>query len=247
MKVAIVTGAQQGIGRAIAVGLARQGAAVAINYLDDPAAADVVAKEIQAGGGRCCAVQGDVSRAADVERLVSAAEKELGEVDVLVNNAGIFPRVDFLELSESVWDKVHGVNLKGTFLCAQAVARRLVKRRAPGAIVNVTSMAAYRGSPRGVHYVASKGGVVGFTRALALELAPHGIRVNAVAPGLSDTAQPRDGHSEAELRDMAELIPLGRIAQPESVADVALFLASDAARHMTGQVVHVNGGMYLGG
>ena len=247
MKVAIVTGAQQGIGRAIALGLARQGAAVAINYLDDRPAADAVAKEIQAGGGRCCAVQADVSRAADVERLVSAAEKELGEVDVLVNNAGIFPRVDFLELSESVWDKVHGVNLKGTFLCAQAVARRLVKRRAPGAIVNVTSMAAYRGSPRGVHYVASKGGVVGFTRALALELAPHGIRVNAVAPGLSDTAQPRDGHGEAELNDMAQLIPLGRMAQPESIADVALFLASDAARHMTGQVVHVNGGMYLGG
>jgi NAD(P)-dependent dehydrogenase (short-subunit alcohol dehydrogenase family) len=247
MKVAIVTGAQQGIGRAIALGLAREGTAVAINYLDDRHAAGAVAESIRSGGGRCCTVQGDVSRAADVERLVSTAEKELGEVDVLINNAGIFPRVDFLELSESEWDKVHDVNLKGTFLCSQAVARRLVKRRAPGAIVNVTSMSAYRGTPRGVHYAASKGGVVGFTRALALELAPHGIRVNSVAPGLSDTAQPRDGHSEAELKDMAELIPLGRMAQPESIADVALFLASDAARHMTGQVVHVNGGMYLGG
>ncbi len=247
MKVAIVTGAQQGIGRAIALGLAREGTAVAINYLDDREAADALAELIQAGGGRCCTVQGDVSRAAHVERLVSTAEKELGEVDVLINNAGIFPRVDFLDLSESEWDKVHDVNLKGTFLCSQAVARRLVGRRAQGAIVNVTSMSAYRGTPRGVHYAASKGGVVGFTRALALELAPHRIRVNAVAPGLSDTAQPRDGHSEAELKDMAEQIPLGRMAQPESVADVALFLASDAARHMTGQVVHVNGGMYLGG
>ena len=246
-KVALVTGAQQGIGRAVALGLARRGAAVAINYLDDPDAAEAAASEIRRAGHRCIVVQADVSKTADVARLLATAEKELGGVDVLVNNAGVFPRAAFLDLTEPDWDLVHGVNLKGSFLCAQAVARRLVERHAPGAIINVSSMAAYRGSPRGVHYVASKAGVVGLTRAMALELAPHGIRVNAVAPGLSDTAQPRDGHSEAELAQMAQAIPLGQMAQPESVAEVTVFLASDAARHMTGQVVHVNGGQFLGG
>ena len=244
---ALVTGAQQGIGRATALRFAREGANVALNYLDDAQAAEVAAKEIRDAGRRCVVVQGDVSRAADVERMVATAERELGGVDVLVNNAGVFPRAAFLELTEKQWDLVHGVNLKGAFLCAQAVARRLVARRASGAIVNLASSAAYRSSPRGVHYVASKAGVVGLTRAMALELASHGIRVNAIAPGLTDTAQPRDGNSEAEIQEMARQVPLGRMGQPEDVAGIAVFLASEEARHLTGQVVHVNGGQYLGG
>lgn len=246
-KVALVTGAQQGIGRAIALGLARQGADLAINYLDDLEAAEALAKEIRIGGRRCIAIQADVSRAADVEQLVAKTERELGGVDVLINNAGMFPRARFLELTERMWDMVQSVNVKGAFLCAQAVARQLVGRRARGVIVNLSSMSAYRGAPRGVHYVASKAGLIGLTRAMALELAPYDIRVNAIAPGLTDTAQPRDGHSEAEIGEMARLVPLGRMAKPEHVANVALFLASDAACHMTGQVVHVNGGQYLGG
>jgi len=244
---ALVTGAQQGIGRATALRFAREGANVALNYLDDAQAAEVAAKEIRDAGRRCVVVQGDVSRTADVERMVATAERELGGVDVLVNNAGVFPRAAFLELTEKQWDLVHGVNLKGAFLCAQAVARRLVARRASGAIVNLASSAAYRSSPRGVHYVASKAGVVGLTRAMALELASHGIRVNAIAPGLTDTAQPRDGNSEAEIQEMARQVPLGRMGQPEDVAGIAVFLASEEARHLTGQVVHVNGGQYLGG
>jgi NAD(P)-dependent dehydrogenase (short-subunit alcohol dehydrogenase family) len=244
--VALITGGQQGIGRAVALALAREGADVALNYLDDPGGAERVAAEIRAAGRRCLPVQGDVSRAGDVAALVDAAEHGLGPVDTLVNNAGIFPRSAFLELAEAEWDRVHGVNLKGSFLTAQAVARRLVARGAAGAIVNLASSAAYRSSPRGAHYVASKAGVVGLTRAMALELAPHGIRVNAIAPGLTDTAQPRHGHSEADVQAMARQVPLGRMGQPDDVAAVAVFLASDAARHITGQVIHVNGGAYLG-
>jgi 3-oxoacyl-[acyl-carrier protein] reductase len=245
-RVALVTGGQQGIGRAVAVALAREGADVVLNYFDDADAAAGVAKEIRGLGRRCVPVPADVSRATDVAALVATAEKEVGPVDLLVNNAGTFPRTPFLDLTEAEWDRVHGVNLKGSFLVAQAVARRLVARSAAGAIVNLASSAAYRSSPRGAHYVASKAGVVGLTRAMALELAPHGIRVNAIAPGLTDTAQPRAGHSEEELREMARQVPLGRMGQPEDVASVAVFLLSADARHVTGQVVHVNGGAYLG-
>jgi len=244
--IALVTGAQQGIGRAMAARFALEGADVAVNYLDDARAARAVVQDVEKAGRRAVAIAADVSRSADVARLVAETERALGPIDVLINNAGVFPRSPFLELTEAEWDLVHGVNLRGAFLCAQAVARRLVARAAPGAIVNLASSAAYRSSPRGVHYVASKAGVVGLTRAIALELAPHRIRVNALAPGLTDTAQPRYGHSEAEVETMAAQVPLGRMGQPEDIAAAAVFLASRDAQHITGQVIHVNGGQYLG-
>jgi 3-oxoacyl-[acyl-carrier protein] reductase len=245
-KVALVTGAQQGIGRAIALALAADGADVGVNYLDDRAAADAVAGEIRTRGRRAVLIPGDVSRAEEAQQMVATVATGLGPLDVLVNNAGIFPRSPFLDLREDEWTRVLDVNLKGSFLCAQAAARAMVSGARPGAIVNLASVA-MRGTPLGVHYTASKAGVVGLTRAMALALAPHAIRVNAIAPGLTDTAQPRYGHTEAELRVLARDIPLeGRMARPEEIASVAVFLASEEARWITGQVIHVNGGAFMG-
>lgn len=243
-KVALVTGAQQGIGRAIAVALARDGADVGINFLDDASAAEGVAGEIRGLGRRAVTVQGDVSRTASVESMVKTVVDALGPPEVLVNNAGVFPRASFLELQEREWDHVLGINLKGSFLCAQAVARALVAAGRPGAIVNISS-SAVRGDPRGVHYSSSKAGVVGLTRAMALALAPHRIRVNAIAPGLTDTAQPRYGNTEEQIAERAREIPLGRIAQPEEIAKVAVFLASAESGWVTGELIHVNGGFYM--
>lgn len=243
-KTALVTGAQQGIGRATALALAAAGADVAVNYLDDAGAAGEVVREIEAMGRRAVGVQADVSVPGQVEAMTTTVARELGGVDVLVNNAGVFPRVPFLEMKEGDWDFVLGVNLKGSFLCAQAAARVMVQRGRAGAIVNLASTAV-RGGPLGVHYSASKSGVVGMTRAMALELAPHGIRVNAIAPGLTDTAQPRYGHSEEGLATLARAVPMGRMAQPAEIAGVIVFLASDDARYVTGQTVFVNGGVYM--
>ncbi|HEY7870949.1 MAG TPA: SDR family NAD(P)-dependent oxidoreductase [Methylomirabilota bacterium] len=243
-KVALVTGAQQGIGRAIALALTREGADVCVNFLDDRDAAERVAGEVRAGGRKAMVVQGDVARSRDVEAVVAAAIRELGAPDILVNNAGVFPRSQFLDLAESEWDHVLGVNLKGGFLCAQAAARAMVAAGKAGAIVNISS-SAIRGDPRGVHYSASKAGVLGMTRAMALALAPHRIRVNAIAPGLTDTAQPRYGNTEEQIAARAAEIPIGRMAQPEEIARVAVFLASDDAAFITGELIHANGGLYL--
>ncbi len=243
-KVALVTGAQQGIGRAIAVALAGEGADVAVNFLDDRAAGERVAGLVRDLGRKAIAVEGDVARIRDVEAMVAAVGGAFGPPDILVNNAGVFPRSEFLELAEREWDHVLGVNLKGSFLCAQAAARALVAAGRPGAIVNISS-SAIRGDARGVHYSASKAGVLGLTRAMALALAPHRIRVNAIAPGLTNTAQPRYGNTEEQIAARARDIPLGRMAEPEEIARIAVFLASDDAGWMTGELVHVNGGAYM--
>jgi NAD(P)-dependent dehydrogenase (short-subunit alcohol dehydrogenase family) len=243
-KTALVTGAQQGIGRAIAVALARDGANVAINYLDDEAAAARVAGEVRAHGRHAVLVQGDVSRAADVEAMVATAVQTLGPPDVVVNNAGVFPRVAFLDMKEADWDHVLDVNLKGTFLTAQAGARAMVAAGRPGAIVNISS-SAVRGDARGVHYSASKAGVIGLTRAMALALAPHRIRVNALAPGTTDTAQPRYGNTEEQLAARVRDTPFGRMAEPDEIARVAVFLATEDAAWISGEIIHVNAGAYM--
>ena len=244
-KVVLVTGAQQGIGRAMALEFAAAGADVAVNWLDDEGAARHVADEVRATGRRAFLVHADVARLDAVRAMVASVEEGLGPIDILVNNAGIFPRVPFLDMGENDWDHVLDVNLKGSCFCAQAVAKKMVMAGRPGSIINLTSGAAFRGSPRGVHYCASKGGVLSMTRQMALELAPYRIRVNAIAPGLTDTAQPRYGSTEEEIAAAGRAIPLGRIAEPEEIARAAVFLASDAAGFITGQCMHVNGGGYL--
>ena len=243
-RVAVVTGAQQGIGAAIARAAAQAGASVVVNYLDDEDGAQAVAAAAQAAGAKAVAVQADVARPEEIERLMAAADG-FGGVDILVNNAAIFPRVAFLDMTEADWDTLLGVNLKAPFLCSSAAARRMAAAGREGAIVNISSRSAFASSPRGAHYAASKAGLLGLTRATALELAPHGIRVNAIAPGLADTAQPRYGMTEDEIAEAASLIPLKGLTLPEDVAELAVFLASAAARRITGQTVHINGGQYL--
>ena len=245
-KVVLVTGAQQGIGRAMAIEFAAAGADVVINWLDDERAAEGVADHVRNNGRRALTVKADVGDIEQSQAMVAAAEQGLGPIDILINNAGVFPRVPFLEMAESDWDYVLDINLKGACFCAQAVARAMVAAGRPGAVINLTSGAAFRSSPRGVHYVASKGGVLSMTRAMALELAPYRIRVNAIAPGLTDTAQPRYGSSEEELAEAARAIPFGRMARPDEIARAAVFLASDDAGFVTGQTLHVNGGSYFG-
>jgi NAD(P)-dependent dehydrogenase (short-subunit alcohol dehydrogenase family) len=243
-KTALVTGAQQGIGEAIAVALARDGANVAINYLDDEAAAARVAGRVREQGRQAILARGDVSRPDDVAALLTTVVQQLGPPDVVVNNAGVFPRVAFLEMQEHDWDHVLDVNLKGSFLTGQAGARAMVAAGRPGVIVNISS-SAVRGDARGVHYSASKAGVIGLTRAMALALAPHRIRVNAIAPGTTDTAQPRYGNTEEQLAARARDTPFGRMATPDEIARVAVFLATDEAAWISGEVIHVNAGAYM--
>lgn len=242
---ALVTGAQQGIGKASVLALARAGADVALNWLDDEAAAQAIAGDIEALGRRVVLVQGSVGEAAGAQAIVAQSVDGLGGLDVVVNNAGIFPRSPFLELAEAEWDSVLGVNLKGSFLIAQAAAREMVDKRVKGAIVNISS-SSVRGHELGVHYSASKTGIIGLTRSMALALARHGIRVNAVAPGITNTAQPRYQFSEEEMMEQSALVPLGQMAEPEDIADIIVFLASDASRFMTGELMHANGGLYMG-
>ena len=243
-KLALVTGAQQGIGRAITIALARSGVDVIASCFDDDVAMQSLVDEVSSLGVKCHSFKADLSDREKITDLLSFTDS-IGCVDILINNAAIFPRSSFLTVPEEMWDKVQFINIKAPFLCTQHVARAMVEHKRKGCVINMSSGAAFRGGLNASHYVTSKAGVVGLTKSAALELAPYGIRVNAVAPGLTDTAQPRFGMSEDELQNLSGTVPLGQMATPEEVANIVLMLTSDAASHVTGQTWHVNGGTYL--
>jgi NAD(P)-dependent dehydrogenase (short-subunit alcohol dehydrogenase family) len=242
--VAVVTGAAQGIGRAIALRLAAAGAKVAAWDVQPEGAADTV-RACQQAGAEARSWRVDIG---DEWQIVNAAEEVCGVwgvPDALVNNAGIFPRSLALEMEIAEWQRVIGVNLTGTFLCSRTFGRRMVEARR-GAIVNIAYGRALQGAIRGAHYAATKAGIVSLTKTLALEWASHGVRVNCVIPGVTDTAQPLAGITRDELiAQGAASIPLGRIGQPEDVANVVAFLLSSEAAYMTGQAVAVNGGAIM--
>ena len=245
-KAALVTGAGSGIGRATAMAMASAGAAVAINYHRNEAGAEDAKQKINSAGGRAISVRADVTRSAEVGRMVAETTAAFGRVDILVNNAGsLVERLRLLELTEARWDEVIDLNLKSAFLCAQAVAGPMVKRRS-GAIINVTSIAGRNGGALGsIHYSTAKGGMITMTKGLAKELAPHGVRVNAVSPGVIDTPFHEQFSTPEALRNFVNNIPLGRVGAPEEVARTILFLASEASSYLTGETIEVNGGMLM--
>jgi 3-oxoacyl-[acyl-carrier protein] reductase len=240
-QVAIVTGASRGIGRAIALALATEGASVVINYASSATAAEEVVAEISNAGGSAIAFQADVSKPDQVDALLKAVMDKWGRVDVLVNNAGITRDTLLLRMKLEEWQEVIDLNLTGVFLSTKAVSKVMLKQKS-GRIINITSVAGLMGNPGQANYSAAKAGVIGFTKTIAKELATRGITVNAVAPGFITT----DMTANIKSDDILKFIPLGRYGQPEEVAGMVRFLAADsAAAYITGQVFNVDGGMVM--
>ena len=247
-KVAIITGARRGMGRSHALKLAEAGARVVVADIS-LADCEKVVKEIEKKKGEAMAVACDVTKKAEVDKMVQTAVEKWGKVDILVNNAGIAQFQSFLKMTEEEWDRTLDINLKGYFLCVQAAAREMAKQKS-GVIVNIASVAMGQqgiGFPNIVHYCASKGGIVGMTEALAVELAPYNIRVNAVSPGMIET--PMIDQIKQDPKTMAAMlnkVPMHRVGKPEEVSNLVLFLASDDSSYMTGSTVVVDGGWLAG-
>jgi 3-oxoacyl-[acyl-carrier protein] reductase len=242
-RVAVVTGASRGIGRAIALELARHGAAVVINYRSSPEAGEATVKEIQEEGGRAAAFQADVSDFQEAQDLVKFAIDTFGNLDILVNNAGITRDMLIMLMPEDDWDAVIRTNLKSTFNCSKAAVKHMMRKRY-GRVINIASAAGVLGNPGQTNYSASKAGQIGFTRALAREVASRNITVNAVAPGFVDTDILTAMQPET-LEAALKMVPLARLAKPEEVAYAVGFLASDQAAMITGQTLGVDGGMAM--
>lgn len=242
-KTALVTGASRGIGRAIAVRFAAEGAFVVVNYAGNEAAAGETLAAVLSAGGNAVLSRFDVGNAAEVDAAVKAIVAERGRIDILVNNAGVTRDNLLMRLTEDDFDAVVRTNLKGTFLVTKVVSRQMIRQRG-GRIVNMSSVVGEMGNAGQSVYAATKAGILGFTKAMARELASRQITVNAIAPGFITTDMTQS-LPEAARKEFSERIPLGRFGAPEEVAELALFLASDAAGYVTGQVVGINGGMYM--
>jgi 3-oxoacyl-[acyl-carrier protein] reductase len=244
-RVALVTGGSRGIGRATVMRLAELGADVVINYVRDEKAASETAREAEEYGTKALAVQADVSRFEEAERLVSRVVAEFGRLDILVCNAGIWEGAPVEEMLEELWDRVIEINLKGTWsVCRAAVPQ--MKLQKWGKIVTVSSTAGQRGEANVSNYAASKGGQIAFTKSLATELGPHGINVNSVAPGWVDTEMCEEVFADESYRSSIERsIPLGRVASADDIASPIAFLCTDWARHINGEILSVNGGSVL--
>jgi len=241
-KVAIVTGASRGIGRSISLALAAQGAKIVAVDID-PAATEAFVAELKAQGAEAIAVQGNVTVADDAENMVKLAKETFGQIDILVNNAGITRDGLLLRMKDEDWDAVLNVNLKGAFLCTRAAAKVMTKQRS-GRIINIASVVGQMGNAGQANYCASKAGLMGLTKSNARELAKRNITVNAVAPGFIATDM-TDALPEAVRQELAAQIPLERLGSPEDIANAVLFLASEHSGYISGQVIGVNGGMYM--
>jgi 3-oxoacyl-[acyl-carrier protein] reductase len=242
-KVALVTGGSRGIGRAISLALAEQGAAVAVNYVANEEAARETVERIASCGAKAVALRGDVSQAADAQRLVEETSAQLGGLHILVNNAGLTADDLLLRMSEEAWDRVLEIDLRGAYLCTKAALRPLVRQRW-GRIINIASVAGLVGNAGQANYAAAKAGLIGFTKAVAKEVASRRITANAIAPGLVQTEMTED-LTEAQESAVLQLIPLGRAATPEEVAPSVVFLASEEAGYITGTVLAVDGGLVM--
>ena len=241
-KVALVTGAAQGIGKAVALLLARNGADIVVSDIN-PEKAEETANEIKSIGRNALAIQGNVANWNDVERMVEAILEKFAKIDILVNNAGITRDKLILRMTEEDWDAVLDVNLKGTFHCTKAVVRHMAKQRS-GKIVNIASVVGEMGNAGQANYSASKAGVIGLTKTVAREFAQRGININAIAPGYIQTPM-TDALPEKAKEELKKLIPMERLGKPEDVAEAVLFLVSEESSYITGQVLNVNGGIYM--
>ncbi len=242
-KVALVTGASRGIGRAIALYLAQLGAKVAVNYASSEEEARKVVETISRDGGQAILVQGDVSNSSDVEAIVNKVVEEWGTIDILVNNAGINRDTLLMRMKEEDWDKVINVNLKGVYNCTRSVSRIMMKKRY-GKIINISSIVGVVGNIGQANYAAAKAGIIGFSKSVAKELASRNVQVNVVAPGFIETDM-TNALSDSIKENILSQIPVGRYGKPEEVAYVVGFLASDLSQYITGQVIHVDGGMIM--